>query len=79
MSQLQVILHNVKNYVHFRLSCLEPFFTRFFLDEQAVLPSGTISDRYGNGSNEEQVYFRQIKQAVIFFLSPLSNYYTYLI
>ena len=30
MSQLQVILHNVKNYVHFRLSCLEPFFTRFF-------------------------------------------------
>jgi len=55
------------------------FFHSFFLDEQAVLPSGTISDRYGNGSNEEQVYFRQIKQAVIFFLSPLSNYYTYLI
>jgi hypothetical protein len=32
-----------------------------------MLPSGTISDGYGNGTNEEQVYFIQIKEAVIFF------------
>jgi hypothetical protein len=27
-----------------------------FLDVQAILPCGTISDGYANGSNEEQVY-----------------------
>jgi len=52
-------------------------YTVFMLQLQAMLPSGTISDGYGNVSNEEQVYFIQIKEAVIFFLSPLRNYYTY--
>jgi hypothetical protein len=31
-----------------------------------MLPSGTISDGYGHGTNEEQVYFIQIKEAVFF-------------
>jgi hypothetical protein len=43
--------------IHFPLACLVASFSIFvFLDEQAILPCGTISDGYSNGSNEEQVY-----------------------
>lgn len=42
--------------IHFLLACLVSSCSlSIFLDEQAIVPSGTISDGYGNGSNDEQV------------------------
>lgn len=55
--QLQVYFIVSRTMIHFPLACLlASFLLLVFLGEQAILPCGTISDGYANGSNEEQVY-----------------------
>jgi len=57
MVQLQVYFIVSRAMIHFPLaSSVASFLLFVFLDEQAILPCGTISDGYANGSNEEQVY-----------------------